>query len=162
MALARDVSIMGAMVALLCALAANFIFGDNSPPPRLYCTSEAPITTLNISAPHAQCFRVQNGLFIEILYEAPEDEQFTVLDGFVFPGLIDSHGHILQYGEMLESVSLYGARSMKDVRERVKEWLGRHRGEGFGTRDKWIRGVGWDQAHFGNVMPTAVRQRACF
>ncbi len=84
------------------------------------------------------------------------DEQFTSLDGHVFPGIIESHGHILAYGEMLESVSLYGADSMAEVRRRVKEWLGRHKGEGYGSREKWIRGIGWDQAYFGGIMPTAV------
>jgi predicted amidohydrolase YtcJ len=42
------------------------------------------------------------------------------------------------------------------VRTRIKDFLKAHKGEGYGTREKWIRGVGWDQAHFGGVMPTAV------
>ncbi len=45
---------------------------------------------------------------------------------------------------------------MEEVRRRVREYLGRHEGEGYGTRDKWIRGIGWDQKYFGGVMPTAV------
>jgi hypothetical protein len=57
---------------------------------------------------------------------------------------------------MLESVSLYGAQSVPEIRERVKDFLIVHAGEGYGTREKWIRGVGWDQAFFGGVMPTAV------
>ena len=82
--------------------------------------------------------------------------QITFLDGYVLPGIIESHGHVLQYGEMLESVSLYGARSMGEVRARVKDFLKKHAGEGYGSRDKWLRGIGWDQKYFGGVMPTAV------
>lgn len=89
---------------------------------------------------------------------APETngEKVVDLDGWVIPGIIESHGHILQYGEMLESVSLYGAESMEEVRRRIVAFLEVHRGEGYGTRGKWIRGIGWDQAFFGGVMPTAV------
>ena len=65
-------------------------------------------------------------------------------------------GTLWQYGEMLESVSLYGAQSIEDVRTKIKDFLSFHDGEMYGTRDKWIRGIGWDQAYFGGVMPTAV------
>src|SRR4051812_41403256 len=96
--------------------------------PALYCLSNpasSSITTLNTSLPHAQCFRVQDGLFAEVLAEAPtgRDEEIAFLDGYVLPGIIESHGHILQYGEMLESVSLYGADSMEEVRNRIKTFL---------------------------------------
>lgn len=57
---------------------------------------------------------------------------------------------------MLESVLLYDAKSMNEVRERIKEFLIKHEGEGYGTREKWVRGIGWDQKYFGGVMPTAV------
>ncbi|EHK97583.1 putative amidohydrolase ytcJ [Glarea lozoyensis 74030] len=83
------------------------------------------------------------------------EESITYLDGWTIPGIIESHGHHLQYGEMLESVLLYDAKSMKEVRGRIGEFLERHRGEGYGTRGKWIRGIGWDQKYFGGVMPTA-------
>jgi len=58
---------------------------------------------------------------------------------------------------MLESVSLYGANSMEDVRHRIKRFLVTWDGEGYGTSEKWIRGIGWDQQFFDGVMPTAVR-----
>lgn len=96
---------------------------------------------------------------LESVPKGGEGEKIVWLNGYVLPGMIESHGHILQFGEMLESVSLYDVQSVEDVRVRIKEWLGRHQGEGYGERDKWIRGVGWDQAHFGGVMPTAVRFR---
>lgn len=157
MGFSRDLSILGAMTAGLLALVTSFILAEETPTSTLYCSSD-PITTLNSSLPHAKCFRVENGIFIEVLDHIPTHEQlsFTPLNGHVFPGIIESHGHILQYGEMLQSVSLYGAESMEDVRLRIKEWLKRHKGEGYGSREKWIRGIGWDQAYFAGMMPTAV------
>lgn len=41
-----------------------------------------------------------------------------------------------------------------EVKARIKEYLIAH--PGHGTKEKWIRGIGWDQAYFGGVMPTAV------
>ncbi|KAE8442158.1 hypothetical protein EG329_003809 [Mollisiaceae sp. DMI_Dod_QoI] len=138
----------------------NSVLAAQSSHPTLYCVSDPSIsfvTTLNASLPQAQCFRVQNGIFTEVLTKLPDSNQegITFLDGYVLPGIIESHGHILQYGEMLESVSLYDSKSMDEVRTRIKQFLEKHRGEGYGARDKWIRGIGWDQKYFEGVMPTA-------
>ncbi|KAI9050522.1 hypothetical protein LZ554_005683 [Drepanopeziza brunnea f. sp. 'monogermtubi'] len=152
---------MGALRTAFLALAASFpLAGCRSPASTLYCLSQpassTSITTLNSSLPRAQCFRVENGLFSEVLDAVPEGgEERVDLDGWVIPGIIESHGHILAYGEMLESVSLYGAESMGEVRERIKSFLAEHQGEGYGGRGKWVRGIGWDQKFFGGVMPTA-------
>ncbi|KAH8601773.1 amidohydrolase family-domain-containing protein [Bisporella sp. PMI_857] len=148
------------VIGVLLASAASFTNTFfSSPKPVLYCVpsdSVQFITTLDPSLPQAKCFRVANGVFTEILKEIPSsDEEFVTLDGYVFPGIIESHGHILQYGEMLESVPLYGAENIDEVISRVKKFLADHAGEGYGTRKKWVRGIGWDQAHFGGVMPTA-------
>ncbi|RDW82363.1 hypothetical protein BP6252_03475 [Coleophoma cylindrospora] len=127
----------------------------------LYCLSDQgslSITTLNSSAPRARCFRVQDGIFTEVLETKPEYsllEKVVTIDGYVLPGIVESHGHILQYGEMLESVLLYGAESIEEVRQRIRQFLAEHEGEGYGSKEKWLRGIGWDQAYFGGVMPTA-------
>jgi len=133
----------------------------------LYCVPNAYlITTLDPAVPHAKCFRVRDGIFTEVLAESPlpssslateKEEDVVMLDGYVLPGIIESHGHILQYGEMLESVLLYDAKSVDEVVLRIKSFLQEHAGEGYGSREKWIRGIGWDQAFFNGVMPTAVR-----
>ena len=153
----------GVLAIFLCVslalIAAGFRLNDDSNS-SLYCVSRGSsfvITTLNHSLPEANCFRIQHGKFTEILGEPPPgNERITFLDGYVLPGLIDSHGHILQYGEMLESVSLYGASSIEDVKTRIKDFLKAHEGQSYGSRQKWVRGIGWDQAHFGGAMPTAV------
>ena len=144
----------------LIALVASFIVNSKHDS-TVYCVSNPSpyfVATLNASSPHAKCFRVENGIFTEVLHREPTSGigKIIRLDGFVLPGIIESHGHILQYGEMLESVSLYGAQSVAEIRSRIKIFLKIHKGEGYGTRKKWIRGIGWDQAYFGGVMPTAV------
>ncbi|KAK4195927.1 putative metal dependent amidohydrolase [Triangularia verruculosa] len=75
--------------------------------------------------------------------------------GWVIPGLWDGHGHLLQYGEFLHGVDLFGAGTKGEVRERLKEYL-RQQGDGeVGSEGNWIRGVGWDQGVLREGMPTA-------
>ncbi|RPA97694.1 hypothetical protein L873DRAFT_1836286 [Choiromyces venosus 120613-1] len=75
--------------------------------------------------------------------------------GYAMPGLWDGHGHVLQYGEMLRSVKLYGVESIDEVKTRIKEYLKEN--PTHGTKEKWIRGIGWDQKNFGGVMPVAAQ-----
>jgi predicted amidohydrolase YtcJ len=146
-----------AIIAFILSIALK-----SDPKTTLYCVSpNTPfsIFTLNTTASQAQCFRVQKGHFTEIISDAAslsETDKPVFLDGYVIPGIIESHGHIMQYGEMLESVSLYGAASVEEVRSRIKRYLELHAGEGYGTKEKWVRGIGWNQEQFGGVMPTAV------
>jgi hypothetical protein len=156
---ARGITLLGILSAACLALVGSFALKDGSNS-SIYCVpKDTPffISTLNSARPRVKCFQTQHGIFTNVSDEYPTSEdEIVFLDGYVLPGIIESHGHILQYGEMLESVSLFGAESIDEVRTRIKEFLKSHRGEGYGAPDKWIRGVGWDQAHFGGVMPTAV------
>lgn len=164
----RGLTALAVLITALIALVISsmLVAKHDSTKSTLYCasrTSPSFIETLDSDSKGrpqvAQCFRVEKGIFTEILdsqAKAKKDEEITYIDGFVLPGIIESHGHILQYGEMLESVSLYGAESVAEIRTRIKEFLNAHEGEGYGTRYRWIRGIGWDQAYFGGVMPTAV------
>jgi len=159
----RVLSLAGILATGFIALVASLIISDGkSSSSTLYCVSSpsSNIITLNTLSPRAKCFRIQDGIFTEVFEEVPKTngEKIKSLNGFVIPGLVDSHGHILQYGEMLESVSLYGAESIAEVRLRIKDFLEKHQDEGYGSREKWIRGIGWDQKYFGGVMPTAVSQ----
>lgn len=164
MAYLRIPTVIGGVAALSISLLVSVLLQDSSSS-RLYCVhpdSPHSVRTLNASTPLAKCFRVSQGLFTEVLSSISDSatsipgDDITWLDGYVLPGIIESHGHILQYGEMLESVSLYDSKSVAEMRERIKAFLRDREGEGWGTRNKWIRGIGWDQKFFGGVMPTAV------
>lgn len=152
--------ILGTVIAAFSAIVVGYVFTQNSNASTLYCVSglSSSLKTMSTARPPAKCFRVQNGIFTEVLAAIPEgnNEKITYLDGHVLPGIMESHGHILQYGEMLESVSLYDSGSVAEIRSRIKDFLKQHEGEGYGTHHKWIRGIGWDQKYFGGIMPTAV------
>ncbi|CUS15259.1 unnamed protein product [Tuber aestivum] len=81
-------------------------------------------------------------------------EAWDMNAGYVIPGLWDGHGHVLQYGEMLSGVKLYGAESVDAIRTRIKEY--QKKNPTHGGKARWIRGIGWDQMYFGGIMPIAV------
>lgn len=56
-----------------------------------------------------------------------------------FPGLIDSHGHMLGLGQSLQDVDLVGTASYAEVIGRVKARAGKV------TKGQWVLGRGWDQ-----------------
>jgi len=106
-----------ALIALITSYAVA------SPKPTLYCVTQGSpffISTLNASLPQAKCFRVKDGLFTDVLGKPSKRDKPVYLNGYVIPGIIESHGHVSQYGEMLESVLLYGAESIDDVRSRSR------------------------------------------
>lgn len=116
-----------------------------------YCYSS--ITSLSPDVPEgSNCFTVgRDGTFSKVFASASDED---VIEGHVIPGLWDGHGHLLMYGEMLNSVNLFGAQSLDEVRARIKGYMSIH--PEAGTEKEWIRGVGWDQAAYGR-MPIAVR-----
>lgn len=76
----------------------------------------------------------------------------------VLPGLIDAHAHVLQYGEAQTSVNLVGATSMKEVRERIAQFIESSTSLK-ADKTRFILGLGWDQTKFSDVskgqFPTA-------
>lgn len=118
------------------------------------------IRTLWPSNALAKCFTIgSDGLFSDVFTpendEIPED--VIVSPGHVIPGLWDGHGHLRQYGEFLHSVDLFGATSLEEVRVRVKKYIAEN--PAAGSKDEWVRGIGWDQTFYGR-MPTAVGHEA--
>ena len=101
---------------------------------RFLSTASAPtkhcyksIRTHDQEQPTAQCFSVQDGFFQEVTGETVQEPQS---EGYAIP------------------------ESLDDARSRIKAYLDKN--PGAGTKDQWLRGVGWDQAYYGR-MPTAVR-----
>jgi predicted amidohydrolase YtcJ len=100
---------------------------------------------------------VSNGKFSRVFLDKTSfDVTKEARAGHVIPGLWDGHGHLVQYGELLDSVNLFGTTSMDDVKSRLLDYKASH-GEA-GTSDQWLRGIGWDQANFGGKWPIAVRR----
>lgn len=113
------------------------------------------IKTLSSTLPHAECFSVFNGKFAKVfLDETSFNAVKEARTGYVIPGLWDGHGHLLQYGELLSSVNLFGAESMDEVQQRLVQYKAGH--SEAGTAEYWLRGVGWDQANFKGKWPVSV------
>lgn len=111
------------------------------------------VNTLSATIPRAECFSVVNAKFSKVSLNDASDVARSRA-GHVIPGLWDGHGHLVQFGESLDSVSIFGSESMDEVQRRLVEYRARHLSAG--TSELWLRGVGWDQANFGGRWPTSV------
>ncbi|KAI1105320.1 amidohydrolase family-domain-containing protein [Jackrogersella minutella] len=112
------------------------------------------VRTNTEKVPYANCFSVlPTGKFSKVFQAEGDTELARNADpGFAMPGLWDGHGHLLQYGEFLNSVDLFGSSSMDDVRSRVRHYVDEN--PMAGSKEEWLRGVGWDQMALGK-MPAA-------
>ncbi|EUC34137.1 hypothetical protein COCCADRAFT_4472 [Bipolaris zeicola 26-R-13] len=136
------------LVALIYQLGLPAFIGDRLPNLRVTTHCYKSVKTLSPELLHLDCFTVNDGLFSSVFAgDASSDEVKEARTGYVYPGLWDGHGHLIQFGESLDSVSLFGASSMAEVQERLLEYKAGRPDEG--TSDQWLRGVGWDQTHFG-------------
>jgi hypothetical protein len=118
------------------------------------------VTTLAPELPYAQCFSISNGRFSRVFRDnnIHRSEKLGQLrKGHVIPGLWDGHGHLVQYGESLDSANIFGATSMREVQRRLLEYKS-ERPEA-GTQKQWLRGVGWDQANFNGQWPLSVSRQ---
>jgi predicted amidohydrolase YtcJ len=159
--LLRWSSIISAIVAVVLAYSYQqhpFLFADFGDPLPVYCYKS--VRTHDSEQPSAECFSVKDGSFAGVWAQDSQqsphrikEADVSISDGYVIPGLWDGHGHLLQYGEFLHSVDLFGSQSLDEVKDRVKTYLAAN--PEAGTKDHWLRGVGWDQSVFGR-MPTAV------
>ncbi|KAF1935428.1 amidohydrolase 3 [Clathrospora elynae] len=114
----------------------------------------ASIRTLSSRFSHAECFTVSAGKFSSVFAdESSHNAVKQARTGYVYPGLWDGHGHLIQFGESLDSVSLFGVESMDEAQKRLIEYKTGH--SEVGTSEEWLRGVGWDQANFRGMWPTS-------
>ncbi|KKO12725.1 amidohydrolase [Pseudohongiella sp.] len=85
--------------------------------------------------------------------ELPDDDNMTVIDGegkTLLPGLIDAHGHVLNYGLSLLRVDMTGTRSEQEAVARVVAFQQANPGL------EWIQGRGWNQVLWdSNEFPSA-------
>lgn len=73
------------------------------------------------------------------------DKKVDLKGGFVTPGFIDSHMHVVEYGKLLEEVPLAGyTGSLKAVCGRVREFITEHKV----PEGAWVCGRGWNQDYF--------------
>ena len=109
----------------------------------------ANLVTLDPERPRAQAVAVRNGKILEvgsserILRSADDETKVVDLHGkTVVPGLIDSHAHMLQFGQSLQQIDLRNIQSIEELQFKLKK----HAKDN--PEDKWILGGSWDQERF--------------
>ncbi|KAI4952005.1 hypothetical protein J4E91_003467 [Alternaria rosae] len=81
------------------------------------------VRTLSSEFPHAECFTIHDGKFSSVFVDnAANDAVKESRTGYAYPGFWDGHGHLIQFGESLDSVSLFGAESMDEIKSRLLEY----------------------------------------
>jgi predicted amidohydrolase YtcJ len=156
-----SVSLPVILAALIYQLGLPTFISDQVPSaflPNLFVPTHCykSVRTLSSRLPRAECFTINDGKFSSVFVdESAHDAVKEARTGYVYPGLWDGHGHLIQYGESLDSVSLFGAESMGEIKRRLIEYKAAR--PEMGVSEQWLRGVGWDQAHFEGKWPTAVR-----
>lgn len=90
----------------------------------------------------------------------PTAKTLTVIDGqgkTLIPGLIDSHGHILNYGLSLLRADLVNTKSEQDAVNKTLSYAKAN------TELTWIQGRGWNQTQWpSNAFPTSKSLDALF
>lgn len=84
-------------------------------------------------------------------YYGNEMEEIDCGGRCVLPAFHDSHMHLLGYGLFLEMVDLSGAASIRELQQRMRQFIVKHKVK----TGEWIRGRGWNQDEFKErQMPT--------
>jgi hypothetical protein len=134
------------LAAVLAVGTPSVAVGQETAPPADLVLTGARVYTVDEALPRAQAVAVRDReiVFVGSAAEARAlvgpDTDVRELDGMaVYPGFVDSHGHVPDLGAVLRNVDLVGTRSYQEVIDRV---LARARETPEG---EWIVGRGWDQ-----------------
>ncbi|RIA93115.1 amidohydrolase 3 [Glomus cerebriforme] len=124
----------------------------SSESPHGYIVHNANIYTSDDTLPKIESFVVMNGKFVDVgngidLMKKWIDLKSIDLQGHtILPGLIDAHAHLMYLGNSLLSVNLVGAKSVEEVRERIRDYINSH--PEINVTTDWITGWGWDQTQW--------------
>jgi len=85
---------------------------------------------------------------------APDAQRYDAGGRTVVPGFNDSHQHLYQLGENLQSVDLHGADSIAEVQRRARAFIAAH-----GLQPgSVLHGTGWNQDYFTDTGRLLTRQ----
>ncbi|NVJ61471.1 MAG: amidohydrolase [Gammaproteobacteria bacterium] len=83
-------------------------------------------------------------------YESSAKKVIDLKGNIVLPGLIDSHVHIAELGEVLSRANLIGVKTHQEAVERVMNYAK----ENNIKEGEWIVGQGWDEGAWADNYPT--------
>lgn len=114
----------------------------------------ASIHTVDPKNPRATSLAVKNGKFLAVgkdvaRHIGPATRRLNAQGATIIPGLIDSHVHMRGLGQMLNSFDFRHTKSPQEIAAQV---AAKAKTLPKGT---WITGRNWDQANWGDRMPTA-------
>lgn len=89
---------------------------------------------------------IENGIIKDVvntpdsIHIISEDFNLQLDNAWVYPGFVDSHGHLLALGKKLNTLDLSDCKSPADCIEKVKTYNVR--------RENWLTGRGWNQENW--------------
>jgi predicted amidohydrolase YtcJ len=106
--------------------------------------TNARIYTVNPKQPKASAIAMQQGKILAVgddvsRFVGASTKTIDAKGATIVPGLIDSHGHVRNLGDMLGTLDLRGIASEREIVEKVREAAKRHK------PGEWIIGNAWDQ-----------------
>ncbi len=115
------------------------------------------IITMNEDMPEAEAFALDKGFFIAVGTNAEMRETYPLAEEVnlggkdIMPGIIESHGHMLNLGRIKMRIDLQGVDDPREVVQKLRERVAET------TPGEWIDGWGWDDGAWKEQM-TAVSQ----
>jgi len=104
------------------------------------------VITMNSKQPKARAAAIKDGRFVAVginrqilRYVGRGTRKINLKGKTVIPGFIDSHVHGASFGQSLSRINLREVKSIKEMRQKVKQWAKRM------PWGNWIIGRGWDQ-----------------
>jgi predicted amidohydrolase YtcJ len=113
------------------------------------------IITMNVDMPEAEAFALDEGFIIAVGTNAEIRKAYPLADEVdlggkdVMPGIVESHGHMLNLGRIKMRVDLQGITDPQDILQKLRERVAET------TPGEWIDGWGWDDGAWKEQM-TAV------
>ena len=110
--------------------------------------------TMNGSAPKAEAFAIGHGKIVAVGSRQELRARYTgaaeidLKGKTVMPGIIESHGHLLNLGRSSLELNLVGVATPAEVAQKVRERVAET------APDEWIIGWGWDEGAWASSYPT--------
>jgi len=105
--------------------------------------------------PEAEAIAVKDGLILALgsveeieLLAGDETRVIDVNGGTVIPGLVESHGHYPELGEIAERIDLADVTTMDEMARRVAIRVEET------PAGEWVVGAGWDEGAWADALPT--------
>jgi predicted amidohydrolase YtcJ len=128
---------------LLCAAILCLVSCSRTPQADRIFTN-GHIITMNEDIPEAEAFAVKEGFIIAVGTNAemrkayPRAEEVGLDGKDVMPGIIESHGHMLNLGRIEMRIDLQGVNNPREVVRKLRQRVAET------TPGEWIEGWGWD------------------